>query len=88
MPSRFATSGVTFASFGDLEAYAASKDIPTVPVLHQGRFATMDQIRRFVDAAHHQPSSLGGEREGVVLRLVAGFPGSEFAKCVCKSARR
>lgn len=25
-----------FASFGDLEAYAASRDIPTVPVLHRG----------------------------------------------------
>ena len=77
-----------FASFGDLEAYAASKDIPTVPVLHRGRFETTDQIRQFVDAAHRQPSSLGGDREGVVLRLEAGFPGSEFAKYVCKSVRR
>ena len=37
----------TFASFGDLEAYAASKDIPTVPVLHRGRFATVEQARQF-----------------------------------------
>ena len=77
-----------FASFGDLEAYAASKDIPTVPVLHRRRFATVGQIRQFVDDAHQQSSSLGGEREGVVLRLEEGFRGSEFAKSVCKSVRR
>ena len=76
-----------FASFGDLEAYAASKDIPTVPVLHRGRFATVDEIRDFVDRAHGQRSSLGGTREGLVLRLEAGFPGSAFAGNVCKSVR-
>ena len=77
-----------FASFGDLEAYAASKEIPVVPVLYRGRFATVDEIRDFVDGVHRQPSSLGGAREGVVLRLETGFPGSEFAENVCKSVRR
>ena len=77
-----------FASFGDLEAYAASKNIPIVPVLFRGRFETVDEIRDFVDWAHRQPSSLGGAREGVVLRLEAGFPGSGFARNVCKSVRR
>ena len=46
------------------------------------------RLGNFVDAAHRQPSSLGGEREGIVLRLEAVFPGSEFAKNVCKSVRR
>ena len=77
----------SFASFGDLEAYAALRDIPMVPVLRRGRFATVEEIRDFVDGAHGQPSSLGGAREGVVLRLEAGFPGSDFARNVCKSVR-
>ncbi len=77
-----------FASFGDLEAYAAAKDIPMVPVLYRGRFATIKEIRDFLERAHEQPSSLGGAREGVVLRLEAGFPGSDFAGNVCKSVRR
>lgn len=76
-----------FASFGDFEAYAASKDIPIVPVLYRGRFETVEEIRDFVDWAHQQPSSLGGAREGVVLRLEAGFPGPGFANNVCKSVR-
>ena len=59
-----------------------------VPVLHRGRFATVDEIRDFVNRVHTQPSSLGGAREGVVLRLEAGFPGSEFSGNVCKSVRR
>ena len=77
-----------FASFGKLEAYATSKDIPLVPVLHRGRFATIKELRDFIDRAHEQPSSLGGSREGVVLRLEAAFPGSDFARSVCKSVRR
>ena len=77
-----------FASFADLEAYAASKGIPMVPILHRGRFATVEEIRDFVDRAHRQPSSLGGTREGVVLRLEAGFSETEFAGNVCKSVRR
>ena len=78
----------TFASFGDLEAYAATKGIPTVPVLYRGRFDTVEQIREFLDASHRQPSSLGGAREGVVLRLEAEFPESKFAENVCKSVRQ
>ena len=30
---------------------------------------------------------LGGEREGVVLRLERGFPAAEFQDNVCKSVR-
>ena len=77
-----------FAAFEEVEAYAASKDIPIVPVLYRGCFETVEEIRDFIDGAHRQPSSLGGAREGIVLRLEAGFPESEFARNVCKSVRR
>ena len=76
-----------FSSFGDLEAYAASKDIPVVPVLFRGRFATVTEIRAFFEQAHTEPSSLGGAREGIVLRLEKGFLASEFSHNVCKSVR-
>ncbi len=76
-----------FASFGDLEAYAASKNIPVVPVLYHGRFASIGEIRAFMETAHREPSALGGAREGIVLRLARGFPASEFASNVCKSVR-
>lgn len=41
----------------------------------------------FVDEAHRGPSALGGEREGVVIRLACSFPASEFGLSVCKSVR-
>ena len=51
-----------FASFGDLEAYAASKDIPTVPVLHRG--ASRQRIRfgnsSTLPTGSHHPSVATG----------------------------
>jgi len=77
-----------FASFAELETYAASKDIPVVPVLFRGRFVSVGDIREFMEDAHREPSALGGAREGVILRLASGFPGAEFAANVCKSVRK
>ena len=76
-----------FASFSDVEAYASQREIPVVPVLFDGRFQSIAKLRSFVERAHAEPSALGGEREGVVLRLARGFSASEFSKNVCKSVR-
>ena len=76
-----------FASFAELEEYASRREIPVVPVLFRGRFQSVAEIRAFVDRAHGEPSALGGEREGVVLRLARGFPAAEFPDNVCKSVR-
>ena len=79
--------GDRFASFAELEAYACDRGIPVVPVLHRGRFASVGRIREFIEAAHRQPSELGGGREGVVLRVASGFDARDFALNVCKSVR-
>ena len=76
-----------FTSFSELEAYARQRDIPVVPVLFRGRFGSVGELRALVKNAHAEPSALGGEREGVVLRLARGFPASEFDLNVCKSVR-
>ena len=76
-----------FASFAEVEAYAKQREIPVVPVLFRGHFTSLTEIRRFVERAHNEPSALGGEREGVVLRLARGFPATEFQRNVCKSVR-
>ncbi len=77
----------SFASFREMADYARSRAIPVVPVLFEGTFGSVQQVRDFVSEAHAQPSALGGEREGVVLRLAAGFPAADFEHCVCKSVR-
>ena len=76
-----------FAPFAEVEAYAKQREIPVVPVLFRGCFQSLTEIRAFVDRAHGESSLLGGEREGVVLRLARGFPASEFPLNVCKSVR-
>ena len=76
-----------FASFSDLEAYAGQRQIPVVPVLFRGRFRSVSQLREFVERAHREPSVLGGEQEGVVLRLAREYPAGEFANNTCKSVR-
>ena len=76
-----------FASFSEVEAYARRQGIPVVPVLFKGRFRSLAEIRAFLKRAHGEASLLGGEREGVVLRLARGFPAAEFQNSVCKSVR-
>ena len=76
-----------FCSFGALADYASQRDIPVVPVLFDGTFRTDDDLQNFIGEAHAQPSALGGEREGVVIRLASSFPASEFSHSVCKSVR-
>ncbi len=78
---------VGFASFEEIESYARHAEIPVVPVLFEGCFASLSDLRGFVERAHAESSVLGGAREGIVLRLAEGFPVSEFKKNVCKSVR-
>lgn len=76
-----------FASFAEMSAYAIRKDIPIIPVLFEGVFHSIAEIRAFVDHAHEESSILGGEREGIVIRLACGFSETEFPFNICKSVR-
>ena len=80
-------AGGAFVSFAEVEAYAKEREIPVVPVVFKGTFRSVAEIRAFVERAHGESSMLGGEREGVVLRLARGFLASEFPSNVCKSVR-
>ena len=77
----------SFGSFRTMVKYAQESSIPVVPVLFEGTFRTVHQIRDFVSRAHQEPSALGGAREGVVMRLAEGFPAADFKHSVCKSVR-
>ncbi|MCY3930921.1 MAG: RNA ligase family protein [Acidobacteria bacterium] len=76
-----------FASFRDMVHFAGRRQIPVVPVLFDGVFRSESKLRSFVDDAHGEPSALGGEREGVVVRLAGSFRASDFGRSVCKSVR-
>ena len=76
-----------FSAFLEVEAYANRREIPVVPVLFRGFFRSVAEIRAYLKHAHGEPSVLGGEREGVVLRLAREFPTADFQGNVCKSTR-
>lgn len=76
-----------FTSFQTLVTYARKRAIPVVPILFEGTFTTVADLRDFVSRAHCAPSALGGAREGVVIRAACGFPATEFRANVCKSVR-
>ena len=76
-----------FAAFADVESYAKQRGILIVPILFEGYFRSVAEIRAFVEHAHGEPSLLGGQREGVVMRLERRFPAAEFLENVCKSVR-
>ncbi len=76
-----------FAPFADMESYANRNGIPTVPVLFRGVFRSVKEAQTFLNHAHAEPSVLGGEREGVVMRVASGFSESEFPINICKSVR-
>jgi hypothetical protein len=77
-----------FRSTATLERFAIGRDIPVVPVLYEGVFASIAEIRQFIHEEHSKPSVLGGEREGVVVRIADGFSSADFAHNVCKSVRK
>lgn len=71
----------------EVEALAEKVGVPTVPVDEYLVVETEDELKARVRAAGAKPSRYGPEREGVVVRTVAGFGGDEFGSCVAKWVR-
>ena len=79
--------GAMFTDWNAVEAKASDLGIPTVPVLHKGTFESVQEVDAFAKAASESPSALGGDREGVVIRVASAFPADMFTAHVCKSVR-
>ncbi len=76
-----------FESFDAVRRLADSLRVPTVPLIWRGRFRSIDAIDELLADAHARPSRLGGEREGLVIRLADAFRADQFDSSVCKSVR-
>ena len=77
-----------FASFQETERLASANAIPMVPVLFRGKFQSLRELEDFLRHEHSSPSRLGGEREGMVIRLAGEFTFAEFDRCATKSVRK
>ena len=82
-----AREGTRFMSWYETVNFATRMDIPTVPELYRGRLHSVEEIDRLLEKLHGQESMIGGEREGLVLRIAYPFDASQFSKMVCKSVR-
>lgn len=61
--------------------------VQTVPVLFRGTFKSVDEITQWFKTHLSEPSSIGGEREGFVIRWADRFPAHEFSTKVAKYVR-
>ena len=57
-----------FMSWWSLVEYALQKNIPTVPLLCYEKFSSVEEIELRISDLMSEPSSIGGDREGVVIR--------------------
>ena len=74
-------------SWDGVAALARKLDLTTVPVLYRGTPNTLRELRREAEALMCQPSAIGPEKEGIVIRIADSFPDDEFERSVCKMVR-
>lgn len=70
-----------------VEEWAYLLDIPTVPVLFKGIVNSEKELKELVLDLSKQKSSLGGEREGVVVRNASLFHNDDFKENLLKWVR-
>jgi hypothetical protein len=75
-------------SWEEVEEYSYLLDVPTAPVLFKGVVNTYDELKTLVEDLVSQPSSLGGKREGIVVRNAGSFDNDEFSENVMKWVRK
>ena len=79
--------GNKWLSWQEVEEYAYLLNIPTVPVLYKGIFKSEKELKEKVIELAEQPSSLIGEREGVVIRVADEFSDECFPTYLQKFVR-
>lgn len=70
------------------EEYSILLDIPTVPVLFKGSVSSDKELKQLTDSLVKQPSELGGQREGIVVRNANMFHNDDFSTNVMKWVRK
>ena len=75
-------------SWSDLVIHAADMGLRTVPLLFRGAFKSVDEITAWMHARIKQPSTIGPQTEGFVIRFADSFHNSEFQTKVAKYVRK
>ncbi|GAA4843575.1 RNA ligase family protein [Algivirga pacifica] len=90
LPSHFFVfairEGDLWFSWEEVMFYAQLMDLPTVPVIYQGKFLE-NQIENMIAEEMQKGSQLGGECEGFVFRNANAFHTDDFKRNVLKYVR-
>ncbi|MEZ4300527.1 MAG: RNA ligase family protein [Polyangiaceae bacterium] len=81
----------TTGMFWDWDTTATQAEdlgLPTVPVLFRGTISTEDALRALTARLTAEPSTFGGQREGIVVRLASSFHEKDFSKSLAKWVRK
>lgn len=71
-----------------VEEYAYLLDLPTAPVLFKGQVNSEKELKDLTESLVKQPSALGGQCEGIVVRNADMFHNDDFAENVMKWVRK
>jgi hypothetical protein len=71
-----------------VEEYSYLLDIPTVPVLFKGSVKSVRELQKLTEKLTSEPSALGGQREGIVVRNADMFHNEDFDQNVMKWVRK
>ena len=74
-------------SWDETTRLAEELGLPTVPPLFRGIVATERELERTTTRLSAAPSSFGGAREGVVVRVAGAIAGDVFARSIGKWVR-
>ncbi|KAG4091596.1 hypothetical protein H8356DRAFT_603350 [Neocallimastix lanati (nom. inval.)] len=76
-----------FYSWDDLKKVSERLEIPTVPVIYEGKIQSEAHLKKIIEEAMKTPSAYGTTKEGIVMRIRDSFLTEDFPKCVCKWVR-
>lgn len=71
-----------------VKEWAYLLNIPTVPILFEGKVNTFEELKSLVEELTKKKSVLGGELEGVVVRTSGNFHNDDFKDNVQKWVRK
>ncbi len=77
----------TWASFQQIQTYAQTLQLPTVPIDTQFTPETHEELKTTILETSKKPSLFGPEREGLVIRVTGTYPNNEFDQNIAKWVR-
>lgn len=93
LPNYFLIFGVRdlrtmmWSDWAEVELWAEELGVPTAPVIWQGQITSEKHLRSVTELYANSQGSLGGAREGIVVRLARAYSDTDFPRTIAKWVR-